>query len=396
MMQCLKSARKRHRRTEPSIQHERTPRFHLFHRRRQWNAERRQMDGLGTKARQAAGVQSAAARRSRHQFHRQRQRMSLAGADPLRDNARLRHAIAPRCGAQADRRGNSSAQSSGSRSDARTGHNGYGILQPRVSISLESASRSMFAQHLLRQHRNRSLHDRGFRRLSGSFRRRKLYRQGSLRRRRLSSSARRPGARESLLSHDLFESLFARAALVTDIELLDDYPAHYDSLRKTAASLDTRRLADRCAGCFPRAGCARGTRSAIRLPLISRWKILDNLRRSLVAPSMILWLLAAWTILPGSPLLWSLFVVITIAFPVYLHVTTSLLIHPRGIPWTSHFWSVWGDVRTNTAQVALSLVFLPHQAYLMCDAIVRTIYRKLFHARITRVGNRRRRRKTFA
>mgnify|MGYP003694513563 CR=1 FL=1 len=43
-------------------------------------------------------------------------------------------------------------------------------------------------------------------------------------------------------------------------------------------------------------------------------------------------------------------------FPVYLHVTTSLLIHPRGIPWTSHFWSVWGDVRTNTAQVALSLI----------------------------------------
>ena len=71
---------------------------------------------------------------------------------------------------------------------------------------------------------------------------------------------------------------------------------------------------------------------------------------------MFLWLLAAWTIFPGSPLLWSLFVVITIAFPVYLHVTTSLLIHPRGIPWTSHFWSVWGDVRTNTAQVALSVV----------------------------------------
>ena len=93
---------------------------------------------------------------------------------------------------------------------------------------------------------------------------------------------------------------------------------------------------------------------------------------------MFLWLLAAWTVFPGSPLLWSLFVVITIAFPVYLHVTTSLLIHPRGIPWTSHFWSVWGDVRTNTAQVALSIVFLPHQAYLMTDAIVRTIYRKLF------------------
>src|SRR5207244_12976815 len=98
---------------------------------------------------------------------------------------------------------------------------------------------------------------------------------------------------------------------------------------------------------------------------------------TLSVPSMFLWQLAAWTIFPGSSLLWSLFVVITIAFPVYLHVTTSLLIHPRGIPWTSHFWSVWGDVRTNTAQVALSIMFLPHQAYLMTAAVVRTIYRRL-------------------
>jgi cyclic beta-1,2-glucan synthetase len=50
--------------------------------------------------------------------------------------------------------------------------------------------------------------------------------------------------------------------------------------------------------------------------------------------------------------------------------------HPRGIPWTSHFWSVLGDFRTNTAQIALSFIFLPHQAWLMCDAIVRALYRK--------------------
>ena len=54
--------------------------------------------------------------------------------------------------------------------------------------------------------------------------------------------------------------------------------------------------------------------------------------------------------------------VLTIAFPVYLTSRRGLLIHPRGIPWTSHFWSVWGDVRTNTAQVAFAIVFLPHQA----------------------------------
>jgi cyclic beta-1,2-glucan synthetase len=73
---------------------------------------------------------------------------------------------------------------------------------------------------------------------------------------------------------------------------------------------------------------------------------------------------------------WSLFVLLTIAFPIYLHVATGLLIHPRGVPWTSHFWSIWGDFRTNSAQIGLALALLPHQAYLMCDAIVRTLYRQ--------------------
>ncbi|MEJ7708439.1 MAG: hypothetical protein WKF84_00905 [Pyrinomonadaceae bacterium] len=94
-----------------------------------------------------------------------------------------------------------------------------------------------------------------------------------------------------------------------------------------------------------------------------------------MAPAIILWLIAAWTILPG-PAVFTLFAVAVLAFPVYAHVTTSLLFHPRGIPWTSHFWSVWGDVRTNTAQVGLTVSFLAHQAALMVDAIARTFYRK--------------------
>ena len=114
---------------------------------------------------------------------------------------------------------------------------------------------------------------------------------------------------------------------------------------------------------------------------MARWKILDNLRRSLVAPSLFLWLVASCALFPGSTLLWCLFVFLVIAFPVYLHVTTGLLIHPRGLPWTSHFWSLWGDFRTNTAQIALSFVFLPHQAWLMCDAIVRALYRQLISKR---------------
>ncbi|HEY6047159.1 MAG TPA: glucoamylase family protein [Pyrinomonadaceae bacterium] len=112
------------------------------------------------------------------------------------------------------------------------------------------------------------------------------------------------------------------------------------------------------------------------IPALARWQILDNLRRSLLAPSIVVLLLAGWTILPGGALWWELFVLLTLAFPVYAHVTSGLLIHPRGVPWTSHFWSIWGDLRTNTAQIALEIVFLAHQAVLMVDAIARTAYRR--------------------
>ncbi|MCA1594419.1 MAG: hypothetical protein LC754_17700, partial [Acidobacteria bacterium] len=257
---------------------------------------------------------------------------------------------------------------------------GYGILQPRVSVTLESAARSRFArvfsgntgidpyttaasdvyQDLFGE---------------GSFTGKGLYDVDAFTR---ALDGRVP--ENSLLSHDLFESLYARAALVTDIELLDDYPAHYDTFAKRQHRW-TRGDWQIARWLWPIVPDAQRRKTRNTLPLISRWKIFDNLRRSLVAPSVLLWLVAAWTILPGSPALWTLFVVLTLAFPVYAHVTTSLLLHPRGIPWTSHFWSVWGDVVTNTTQIALTATFLAHQAYLMLDAVARTLWRKLVSRR---------------
>src|SRR5262249_30222262 len=179
-----------------------------------------------------------------------------------------------------------------------------------------------------------------------------------------------------LLSHDLFESLYARAALVTDVEFLDDYPSHYDSYARRQHRW-TRGDWQIARWLFPRVRDANKRPVPNRLPLISRWKIFDNLRRSLVAPAMLAWLAAAWSVLPGSPLLWTITIFIILAFPVYAHATNALLIHPRGIPWTSHFWSVWGDARTKTEQLALSFLLLAHQAYLQMHAIAVTFYRKL-------------------
>jgi cyclic beta-1,2-glucan synthetase len=257
---------------------------------------------------------------------------------------------------------------------------GYGILQPRVSISLSSASRSklvqIFSGYTGIDPYTTAVSD-VYQDLfgEGSFTGKGLYDVDAFQR---ALTDRVP--ENSLLSHDLFESLFARAALTTDIELLDEYPASYEAYAKRLHRW-TRGDWQIIRWILPRVSNAGGQKVRNPLPLIARWKILDNLRRSLVAPSVFLWLAAASTIFPGPALLWSMFVFIAIAFPVYLHVTTGLLTHPRGIPWGSHLWSIWGEFRTNTAQIALSFVFIPYQAYLMADAIVRTLYRQLISHR---------------
>ena len=253
---------------------------------------------------------------------------------------------------------------------------GYGILQPRVSISLESSSRSLFGRVFsgntgidpyttAASDVYQDLFGEGIYTGKG------LYDVEAFER---ALNDRVPD--QSLLSHDLFESVFARAALVSDIEFLDDYPAQYDTYarRQHRWTRGDWQIAE-WLGLTVRD--KNGKRKRNDISTISRWKIFDNLRRSLLAPSIVLLLTAGWTILPGSGLWVSLFVLLTLAFPVYAHLTSGLLIHPRGVPWTSHFWSVWGDFRTGTAQLFVEIVFIAHQAWLMVDAIGRTLYRKI-------------------
>jgi cyclic beta-1,2-glucan synthetase len=257
---------------------------------------------------------------------------------------------------------------------------GYGILQPRVSISLTSASQSVLARIFSGNAgidpyttAVSDLYQDLFR--EGSYTGKGLYHVDAF---ESALNARVP--ENALLSHDLFESLYARAALVTDIELLDDYPTSYVTYAKRQHRW-TRGDWQIARWLFPHVPDASGRSVHNDLSPIARWKILDNLRRSLVAPGLVLWLVAAWALMPGSPLVWTSLAALVLAFPVYAHVTTSLLINPRGIPWTSHFWHVWSDVRTNTAQAALTISFLAHQAYLMTDAIARTFYRKFISHR---------------
>ena len=178
----------------------------------------------------------------------------------------------------------------------------------------------------------------------------------------------------ALLSHDLFEGVFARAGLVTDIELFDEFPSHYlvSAARQHRWARGDWQLLPWILG---RAHDATGGRHRTAIPGIARWKMVDNLRRTLSAPLMLATLVAAWTLPSVSAGVWTAFVLATVIIPEALPVLTGLRPRRQGISKRSHLRAVGEDIALAATHVALGLAFLAHQAWLMGDAIVRTLVR---------------------
>ena len=251
---------------------------------------------------------------------------------------------------------------------------GRAIVQPRVSVTPESANRSPFAQ-ISSGHAGIDPYTTAVSNVyqdlfgEGSFTGKAIYDVEAF---EAALSGRIP--ENAILSHDLLEGCLAGSALATDIEIFEDHPSSYD--------VYTRRQHRWVRGDWQifrwlgrTAPMERG-KAPNPLSAISRWKIFDNLRRSLLAPALFFWLVAAWLFLPGSPFFWTTLAVSAIAFPIVFHLAEGLTIHTRGVPWTSQFWSVWGDLLDNCAQFALRVAFLPHLAEISLDAAARALYRQ--------------------
>ena len=176
----------------------------------------------------------------------------------------------------------------------------------------------------------------------------------------------------SLLSHDLFEGIFARAGLVTDIELFEEFPTDYE----VAAGRQYRwARGDWQLLPWIIAGDVVGGEGRASLPLIGAWKIIDNLRRTLSPPTAWLTLVVAWT-LPGGPaLVWTAFVLATLALPPLLPALSEVIPGRAGISKRTHVRSVARSFALAASQIALGITFLAHQAWIMADAIARTLVR---------------------
>ncbi|HEX6058246.1 MAG TPA: glucoamylase family protein, partial [Gemmatimonadaceae bacterium] len=250
---------------------------------------------------------------------------------------------------------------------------GYGILQPRVGVSLPSAYRSRFAAI----HSGHPGVDPYTTAVSDVYQ--DLYGEGSFTGKGIydvdafQQATRGRFPENTLLSHDLIEGSYARAGLVTDISVHDDYPTRYLTYtrRKHRWIRGDWQLLD---WLTPRVPGPEGPERN-RLSLLSRWKILDNLRRSTTEIFQLLFLVAGWTVLPGSPVRWTFLALGAIAAPWIVALLLAVLRPPLDKSWRAYYAAVGRDAAVSIQQVALAIVFLPHQAWVSADAILRTLWR---------------------
>ena len=255
---------------------------------------------------------------------------------------------------------------------------GYGILQPRVGVSVQSTARSRLASIYSGQ--------TGFDIYTcavsdvyqdlygeGTFVGKGIYEVQTLHR---VLDHRFP--RNSLLSHDLIEGAYARAGLVSDVEVIEDYPSHYSAhnrrkhrwLRGDWQIVEWLR---------PNVPDESGRQVPNTLSLISQWKILDNLRRSLVEPSMFVLLVLGWFVL-GQPGLWTLAAVALLFLPAWVQFAGELA-HAAVLKRAAIALDAWDVFIDANIADGLTLTFLAHQALLSMDAVVRTLVRRIITRR---------------
>ncbi|HSD84309.1 MAG TPA: glucoamylase family protein, partial [Anaerolineae bacterium] len=240
---------------------------------------------------------------------------------------------------------------------------GYTVLQPRTEINPLSANRSLFTR-IFAGDAGLDLYTLAVSDVyqdlfgEGIYVGKGIYEVDTFER-----SLRGRVPENSLLSHDLFEGINGRVGLVTNVVLLEDYPPHY--------LVQTHRLHRWIRGDWQLLPWVLNVRrNGAPLSLIDRWKIIDNLRRSLLMPTLLALLLAGWLWLPGSTVAWTLIALALLSAPLFISLGSALF----GLVRQGRHEAL-RPLRYDLARWFLAAAFMPYEALLALDAIVVTLVR---------------------
>jgi cellobiose phosphorylase len=347
--------------------------FFLFHRPRRWNERERLWMGYERKRGKLSELNALLRERGRDRFS-----VITGDTTPL---INVRYVITLDTDTQLPRDsarsfiGTMSHPLNRPRIDAKTRcvREGYGILQPRVALSLAGANRSDYARL--------SGADAGIdpytRAVSdvyqdvfgeGSFIGKGIYDVDAF---EMSLDGRFPDNR--ILSHDLLEGCYARSGLLSDVQLYEGTPSTYaaDAERRHRWVRGDWQIAQWLSRRVP---AYDGAREKNPLSILSQWKILDNLRRSLVSCALLMLLAPGWLWLP-SPAFWTLVVLGIVLIPSLIGFIPEQFQKPKDVLLDEHVVMSLRSALPRVLQAAQSLILLPFEAFNNLDAIIRTLSR---------------------
>jgi len=263
---------------------------------------------------------------------------------------------------------------------------GYAILQPRASISLNSAGHSWFTKLFAGE----AGIDPYTREISdvyqdifgeGSYIGKGIYDVDAFRQ---AVDGRFP--ENLILSHDLLESAYARSALVTYVDLIEEHPSSYaiEASRRHRWIRGDWQIAGWLLPSVPgpqASGGAKVNRLPNALTALSVWKIFDNLRRSLVPPSLLGLLAGGWLFGPGPTWFWTLLVLGVVFLRTVLGTLIELVRRPDERGWLTHLILTGKSARRPMMIALLTVVLLPYDTLICLDAILRSGVRMLFTRR---------------
>jgi cyclic beta-1,2-glucan synthetase len=250
---------------------------------------------------------------------------------------------------------------------------GYAILQPRVGVSLPSAQRSRFVQ-LFAGDPGIDPYTRVVSDVyqdmfgEGSFIGKGIYDVDSF------ECCCGDFPENAILSHDLIESAYARSGLLSDVVLYEEHPSRYagDVVRRHRWMRGDWQIAR---WLLPWVPGRSGRRVRNPISVLSRWKIFDNLRRCLVPVAMLAMLIISWLLSPALAAAAMLFLASVVAVPPFLVAASDLLRKPADLPLGMHLRATLDTLRRSLAQGVMLYVFLPYEAFVSADAVVRTLVR---------------------
>ncbi|PSJ16516.1 GH36-type glycosyl hydrolase domain-containing protein [Nitrosomonas supralitoralis] len=256
---------------------------------------------------------------------------------------------------------------------------GYGILQPRVHVSLKGSNRSKYA----RMHSGDAGVDPYTRAISDVYQ--DLFGEGSFIGKGIydvqmfEKTLKGRFPENQILSHDLLEGCYARAGLLSDVIVYEDYPAHYNidvSRRHRWIRGDWQLLG----WLLQRVSGTSKFRLNNSLSRLSQWKLFDNLRRSLVPITLIILLIMGWALLSSS-WLWTIAIVGIVLIPALITSLLELFRKPKEVLVRQHLATAIDAAIQRLTQVIFNFASLPYEAYFSIDAIIRTAVRMIFTRR---------------